>query len=174
MENIVLIGMPASGKSTAGVLLAKSIGYGYIDSDLVIQNEEKSLLCDILKREGADGFIKIEERVNCSILADRCVISTGGSAVYSDKAMMHFKSIGKIVYLKADAAELERRLAGKDIFCRGVVMKKCGETLNELLAERAPLYERYADITIDCNKLNLEQTVTAVIEATVANQGSMG
>ena len=165
MENIVLIGMPASGKSTAGVLLAKTVGYGYIDSDLMIQNEEKALLCDILSRKGAEGFIETEERVNCAIIADRCIISTGGSAVYSERAMQHLKSLGEIVYLKVGIAELERRLAGKDIFSRGVVMRERGETLEQLLAERAPLYEKYADITIDCDGLNLEQTVSEIVKA---------
>lgn len=163
MENIILIGMPASGKSTAGVLLAKTVGYGYIDTDLMIQSEEHALLCDIIAREGAEGFIRVEERVNAAVWADRCVISTGGSVVYGEKAMEHLKTLGKIVYLKVGLCELEKRLAGKDIFRRGVVMRKRGETLAELYAERAPLYEKYADITVDCDGLDLESTVRAVI-----------
>ncbi|HJB93932.1 MAG TPA: shikimate kinase [Candidatus Borkfalkia stercoripullorum] len=162
MDNVILIGMPASGKSTAGVLLAKTIGYGYIDSDLLIQNEENALLCDIIAREGAEGFIGIEERVNASIRARRCVISTGGSAVYGEKAMAHLKSLGTVVYLRVGLKELEKRLAGKDIFRRGVVMRKKGETLAELYAERAPLYEKYADITVDCDGLDIGGTVAAV------------
>lgn len=165
MSNIILIGMPASGKSTAGVLLAKTIGYGYIDSDLLIQNEQKALLCDILEHAGVDGFIYIEEKVNSELWAERCVISPGGSVVYGDKAMMHLKSLGKVVYIKVSLNELERRLAGKDLFKRGVVMKKPGTTLAELYAERAPLYEKYADITVDCDSLTLDQTVEAIIKA---------
>ena len=165
MNNIVLIGMPASGKSTAGVLLAKTIGYGYIDSDLLIQNQEKALLCDIIARAGVAGFIGIEESVNASLWAERCVIATGGSVVYGERAMAHLKELGKVVYLKVGLAELAKRLAGKDIFRRGVVMKQRGETLAELYAERAPLYEKYADVIVDCGGLDLEGTVAAVIKS---------
>ena len=165
MNNIVLIGMPASGKSTAGVLLAKTIGYGYIDCDLLIQNEQKALLCDIIARAGVEGFIDIEEKINAELWAERCVISTGGSVIYGDKAMQHLKTIGKVVYIKVSLEELTRRMAGKDILARGVVMKKQGATLADLFAERAPLYEKYADITVDCDSLTLDQTVEAIIAA---------
>ena len=165
MENIVLIGMLASGKSTADVLRAKKTGYGFIDTDLLIQKREGALLCDILKARGADGFIKAEERVNAEVTADRCVIATGGSVVYGEEAMKNLKSLGKVVYLKVGLESLEKRLGGEDIFARGVVMKKRGETLAELLAERAPLYEKYADITVDCDGLGLEETVSAIINA---------
>ena len=95
MENIILIGMPACGKSTAGVLLAKKIGFGFIDTDLLIQKREGALLCDILKKRGAEGFIEVEEQVNAELSADRCVIATGGSVVYGEKAMNNLKSLGK-------------------------------------------------------------------------------
>lgn len=165
MENIVLIGMPASGKSTAGVLLAKKIGYGYIDTDLLLQKEEGALLCDILARKGAEGFIRAEERVNLSVAAERCVIATGGSAVYSRAAMEHFQKIGAVVYLRVPLEDLQARLAGKDIFRRGVVMRERGETLQELYAERAPLYEKYADVTVGCGGIGAEETVGAVLSA---------
>ena len=165
MNNIVLIGMHASGKSTAGVKKKKKIGYGFIDTDLLIQKREGALLCDILKKHGAEGFIRIEESVNAEVAADRCVIATGGSVVYGERAMQNLKSIGTVVYLKVGIDSLKKRLNGEDIFARGVVMRKRGETLEELLAERAPLYERYADVTIDCDKLNLDQTVSAMISA---------
>ena len=158
--------MPASGKSTAGVLLAKTIGYGYIDTDLMIQSEERALLCEIIEREGTEGFIAIEERVNSAVWADRCVISTGGSVIYGPKAMEHLRKIGTTVYLKVGYDELQRRLDGRDMFKRGVVMKKRGETLKELYDERAPLYEKYADITVECDGLDLDGTVAAVIAAT--------
>lgn len=167
MDNIVLIGMPASGKSTAGVLLAKTIGYGYIDCDLLIQNEQKALLCDIISRVGVQGFIEIEEKVNAELWAERCIISTGGSVIYGDRAMQHIKSIGKVVYIKVSLRELEKRLNGRDLFSRGVVMRKPGTTLAELYAERAPLYEKYADITVDCDNLTLDQTVDAIIKAVI-------
>lgn len=157
--------MPASGKSTAGVLLAKSIGYGFIDCDLLIQNEQKALLCDIISRAGVQGFIDIEEKINAELWAERCVISTGGSVIYGDRAMRHLKTLGKIVYIEVSLDELERRLDGKDMFSRGVVMKKPGTTLSELYAERAPLYKKYADVIVNCDKLTIAQTVEALIEA---------
>ena len=165
MDNIILIGMPASGKSTAGVLLAKTLGYGYIDCDLLIQNEQKALLCDIIDKKGVDKFIDIEEQINSELWAERCVISTGGSVIYGDIAMRHLQTLGKIVYIKVSLVELERRLAGKDLFTRGVVMRTPGTTLAELFAERSPLYEKYADIVVDCDSLNLDQTVEAIIDA---------
>lgn len=163
MNNIILIGMPASGKSTAGVLLAKAVGYGFIDSDLLIQNEQKALLCDIIARAGAEGFLRVEERVNASLWAERCVIATGGSVVYSERAMAHLKSMGTVVYLRLGLASVEARL--KNLFRRGVVMRRAGETVADLYAERVPLYEKYADVTVDCDGLDVESTVRAVAEA---------
>ena len=161
--NIILIGMPSSGKSTAGVLLAKTLGYGFIDTDLLIQNDQKALLCDIIARKGAEEFLRIEERVNASLWAERCVVATGGSAVYGEKAMRHFREMGTVVYLRLGLAEIERRL--HNIVLRGVVMRRKGETLKELYDERAPLYERYADATVRCDGLTLEQTVGAILSA---------
>ena len=163
MNNIILIGMPASGKSTAGVLLAKAVGYGFIDSDLLIQNEQKALLCDIIDREGAECLLRVEERVNASLWAERCVIATGGSVVYSERAMAHLKSMGTVVYLRLGLASVEARL--KNLFRRGVVMRRAGETVADLYAERVPLYEKYADVTVDCDGLDVESTVRAVAEA---------
>ena len=165
MENVILIGMPASGKSTAGVLIAKKLGYGFIDTDLLLQKREGKLLCDILKERGAEGFIDAEERVNNELAADRCVIATGGSVIYGENAMKNLKALGRVVYLRAGEEELEKRLRGEDIFARGVVMKKKGESLGELLSERAPLYEKYADIIIDCDGAQLEDTADAVVAA---------
>lgn len=161
--NIILIGMPASGKSTAGVLLAKTLGYGFIDSDLLIQNREKALLCDIIAAKGAEEFLRIEEDVNAQLWAERCVIATGGSAVYGERAMRHLKELGKVVYLRISEEEAERRLG--NIVLRGVVMRRKGETLKELYDERAPLYERYADATVRCDGLTLEQTVERIVSA---------
>ena len=163
MENIILIGMPSSGKSTAGVLLAKTIGYGFIDCDLLIQNEQKALLCEILARRGAKAFLQIEERINADLWAERCVIATGGSAVYSERAMQHFRTMGQIVYLKLREETIERRL--QNIFRRGVVMRTPGETVAQLYAERVPLYEKYAQITVDCEGCTIEQTVEAIARA---------
>ena len=165
MNNIILIGMPASGNSTVRVLLAKNIGYGYIDCDLLIQNEQKALLCDIISRVGVQEFIKIEEKVNAELWAERCVISTGGSVVYGERAMAHLKTLGKIIYIQVGLEELERRLKGKDLFSRGVVMKNPGTTLADLYAERAPLYEKYADLIVNCQSNTLDETVEMLIEA---------
>ena len=163
MKNIILIGMPASGKSTAGVLLAKAIGYGFIDTDLLIQNRERALLCDIIQAKGAEEFLRIEEQVNSELWAEHCVISTGGSVIYGEKAMLHLKELGTVVYLKLSEPALEKRL--KNIFRRGVVMRTPGETVAQLYAERVPLYEKYADVTIDCEGHTVEETVQAIAEA---------
>lgn len=161
MDNIILIGMPASGKSTAGVLLAKTIGYGFIDTDLLIQNDQRALLCDIIARKGAEEFIRIEERVNASLWAERCVIATGGSVIYGERAMRRFAELGTVVYLKLSEQAIERRL--KNIVLRGVVMRRPGETVQDLYAERVPLYEKYAQVTVDCEGLTLEETVERII-----------
>lgn len=162
MGNIILIGMPASGKSTVGVLLAKAVGYGFIDSDLVIQSREGRLLSRIIEDEGLEGFLLIEEKINAELCADRCVIATGGSVVYGEKAMENFKKTGKIVYLKLSYEELARRLS--DLKGRGVAIRE-GFTLKELYDERIPLYERYADVTVDLDGTNTAGALRRVLEA---------
>lgn len=162
-DNIVLIGMPGSGKSTAGVLLAKAIGYGFLDTDLLIQNERRALLCDILAEEGAEGFIAIEESVCARLWAEHCVIATGGSVVYGEKAMRRLKELGTIVYLKLRVQTLENRL--KNIWRRGVVTRRAGETVAELYEERVPLYEKWADVVVDCEGQDVEATVEAIARA---------
>lgn len=146
MNNVILIGMPGSGKSTIGVVLAKILGYEFLDSDLVIQKREKRRLSEIIESEGSDGFLKIENSVNCSLNPEQTVIATGGSAIYGTEAMNHLGQIGTIIYLKLEYDELERRLG--DLKNRGVVLKE-GQTLLDLYQERVPLYEKYAHITID-------------------------
>ena len=143
--NIVLIGMPGVGKSTIGVILAKVLGYSFLDADLLIQEQEGKLLREIIEEKGTDGFIEVENRVNASIRADRAIIATGGSVVYGKEAMEHLKEIGRVVYLKVSYAILEKRLA--DIKGRGVVLKE-GQTLETLFEERSKLYEQYADIEV--------------------------
>lgn len=160
MENLVLIGMPSSGKSTAGVLLAKKIGYGFIDCDLIIQGEQNALLADIIAREGAEGFIAIEERVNAGLFAERCVIATGGSVVYGARAMEHLRTLGKVVYLRLSEKEVEKRV--KNFTRRGVVMRGDISTMEELYRERAPLYEKYADETVNCDGQSIDETVEAI------------
>lgn len=160
-KNIVLIGMPGSGKSTVGVILAKVLGYTFVDSDLLIQKEEKRLLKDIIAKEGQEGFLKIENRVNQSIDGENTVIATGGSVVYCQEAMEHLRRIGTILYLKLDYQILNRRLS--NLIGRGVVLKK-GQTLKDLYQERAPLYEKYADYIIDEKRTDAEGTLQKILE----------
>lgn len=148
MDNIILIGMPGCGKSTVGVLLAKRLGYRYMDVDLLIQEEAGARLFEILRDKGGDFFAALEDRVGASIDASRTVIATGGSMVYGEAAMAHLKRIGKVVYLRVPLAELERRV--NNFETRGILMRE-GQTLADIFTERTPLYERYADITVDCN-----------------------
>lgn len=164
MDNLVLIGMPSSGKSTAGVLLAKRIGFGFIDTDLIIQGEQGALLSQIIEREGAEGFLAIEERVNAGIAAMRCVIATGGSVCYLPRAMEHLKKLGTVVYLELSEEEVARRVP--DFVRRGVVMRGNIRTLKELYAERVPLYEKYADVTVRCDGQTIDETVAALAAAT--------
>lgn len=158
-DNIVR--MPGVGKSTVGVILAKMIGYQFTDADLLIQKQEGKLLHEIIAEKGTDGFIEIEERVNASIEASHTIIATGGSVVYGKKAMEHLSCIGTVVYLKVPYDTLEKRL--EDIKGRGVVLKE-GQTLRTLYDERTPLYEKYADIEISEDGLNVEQTVEKLLE----------
>ena len=160
MENIVLIGMPGVGKSTVGVVLAKVLGYQFIDADLLIQKKMNMVLSEIIKREGTDGFMKIENDVNASIEADKTVIATGGSVVYCEEAMEHLKSIGTVIYLKLSLESLSKRLG--NLVGRGVVLKK-GQTLEHLYEERTPLYEKYADLTIDEENQELEDTLQTIL-----------
>ena len=145
-RNFTLIGMPASGKSTVGVLLAKRLGYSFVDVDIVIQEREKRLLKEIIAQEGTDGFMAVENRVNASLEVDHSVIAPGGSVIYGREAMEHLKEISTIVYLKLNYEDVERRLG--NLVDRGVVLKD-GMTLLDLYNERVPYYEKYADITVD-------------------------
>lgn len=154
-RNIVLIGMPGVGKSTIGVIAAKELGYQFVDADLLIQQQEKRLLHEIISQEGVEGFLAIENRVNASIQTEGAVISTGGSVIYGKEAMEHLSSIGTVVYLKLPYPALKRRL--KNLKDRGVVLKD-GQTLKDLYNERIPLYEKYADVIVDESGLNIEET----------------
>ena len=161
MENITLIGMPGVGKSTVGVILAKVLGYEFVDSDLLIQKSENLLLREIIARDGQDGFLKIENRVNASIETEKSVIATGGSVVYCAEAMEHLRKIGKVVYLKLEYEELKKRLGN----LRGIgVVLRDGQTLKDLYDERTPLYEKYADIVVDEKNLDVEGTLQKILE----------
>ncbi len=157
VKNVVLIGMPGAGKSTIGVVLAKNLGISFMDSDLVIQEQEGRRLHDLIEEYGMDGFLEIEGRVNASLNPKTAVIATGGSAVYCEHAMMHLNDIATICYLKLSYESIKERLG--DLAERGVVLRE-GETLRELYDERVPLYEKYANLTVDCENKNIREIVT--------------
>lgn len=161
MKNIVLIGMPAVGKSTVGVVVAKRLGYEFIDTDLLIQKQEKRLLKEIIEEEGIEGFLKIENQVNQEVDVERSVISPGGSVVYCKEAMEHYKKIGTIVYLRASFETIAGRI--QNAKNRGVVLKE-GQTLEMLYAERVELFEKYADITVDEEGKDLGETIESVLD----------
>lgn len=163
MNNIVLIGMPGAGKSTVGVVLAKKLGYRFLDSDLVIQDRTGKVLHDIIAEKGIEGFLQVEEDVNASLECDQTVIATGGSAIYRAKAMEHLKQIGQVVYLKLSYAAVAERLG--DLQERGVALKK-DQTLMDLYEERVPLYEKYADVTVDCEEKMIREIVAELVQKT--------
>ena len=156
---MVLIGMPGAGKSTVGVVLAKKLGYAFVDADLVIQSREGKLLHEIISERGVEGFWRVEESVGESIEAHRTVIATGGSAVYGPKAMTHYKQIGTVIYLSLPLAGIRERLG--DLDERGVTLRE-GQDLDSLYAERLPLYEKYADITVACEGLEIREIVERI------------
>lgn len=162
MQNVILIGMPGSGKTTVGTYLSELIGYGYIDSDSVIVAREGMRLPEIIEQKGREAFLDIEAKVNSEICASRCVIATGGSVIYREKALEALRKIGKVVYLQLSYEEIDRRLG--DLKARGVALKE-GFTLRDLYNERVPLYEKYADVVVCLDGLTVEQSAKAVEEA---------
>jgi shikimate kinase len=159
--NIVLIGMSGAGKSTLGVLLAKSLGMDFVDTDIVIQQHEGRLLQDIVDDDGIEKFMEIEERIVSELKVENCIISTGGSVIYSEKTMNALRQGGEIIYLHVPYEEIERRLT--NITTRGIVMKK-GNSLKDVYDERVPLYVRYSNKTLDCTNKDIEQCLNEIIE----------
>lgn len=166
MNNIILIGMPGCGKSTIGVLLAKMLGYDFIDSDLLIQNKENKKLFEIIDDKGFDYFENLENEVLQSISAQNTVIATGGSAVYCEKGMLHLKKTGKVVFLSLPYNEIMHRIT--DIKKRGIAFRK-GQTLKSLYKERLPLYQKYADITVNCMRSSISKNAKKIIDAICIN-----
>jgi len=162
LDNIVLIGIPGAGKSTVGVLLAKTLGYGFLDTDIIIQQREGALLQTILVTRGAGAFLDVEEAVISTVDCHRTVIAPGGSAVCREGAMAHLKALGFVVYLRLPCAVLEERL--KNISTRGVVMAP-GQTIRGLYDDRTPLCEQYADLVVDTDGQTPEETVSAILRA---------
>lgn len=160
-KNIILIGMPAVGKSTVGVVAAKRLGYEFIDTDLLIQKQEDKLLCEIIEEKGTEGFLEVENQVNRDVDVTHAVIAPGGSVVYCEEAMEHYKKIGTVVYLQVSFETIDKRL--KNAKNRGVVLKE-GQTLKDLYDEREVLFEKYADITISEDGLNQDETIERVLE----------
>ncbi len=161
MKNVVLIGMPSAGKSTIGVILAKVLGYQFLDSDLLIQEQESELLKDIIDKRGIDGFLAIENQINSEIDTVNTVIATGGSVIYGKEAMEHLREVGIVVYIKLSLNTITDRLG--NIKQRGVVLRK-GQDLKMLYEERCPLYEKYAHITVDGEQLNSEELMEKIAE----------
>lgn len=167
MKNITLIGMPGAGKSTIGVILAKSLLCDFVDTDLIIQKNTGKSLCAIIEEQGTDGFIQLENDIICQQSFENSVIATGGSAVYGQQAMEKLCEISTVIYLKVGINELEKRLF--NIKTRGIAMKK-GTTVAELFSERSPLYEKYAHITLDCTGLTAEECVERIVDKVVSSQ----
>ena len=166
-NNLILIGMPGAGKSTIGVVLAKTLGKVFVDTDLLIQQSQQRLLQEIIREDGVAALLAVEEEIISQLQAENAVIATGGSVVYSSAAMERLKDLGLIVYLQLPLAELEPRIT--NMASRGIVMRP-GQQLRDLYRERRPLYEKYADLTVDCSGLSLEAAVTAIINR-VKNYG---
>ncbi|KRF31684.1 shikimate kinase [Paenibacillus sp. Soil787] len=159
--NIVLIGMSGAGKSTLGVLLAKALGMDYVDTDIVIQQHEGRLLQDIINIDGIEKFMEIEEKTVSALHLKNCIISTGGSVIYSEKAMNALKQSGQIIYLHVPYEEIKRRLV--NVTTRGIVIKE-GNSLEDVYEERVPMYIKYSDKTLDCSNKDIEQCVSEIIE----------
>lgn len=164
-QNVVLIGMSGAGKSTIGVLLAKALGLGFIDTDILIQQKAERTLQSILDCDGTEAFLRLESETVSALSADGCVIATGGSVVYSPTAVDALAQNGTLVYLRVPFSELEARLT--NISTRGIVMRP-GEDLHSVFLEREPLYEKYCDLTVDCAGSDIERSVAAVMRAVAA------
>lgn len=160
-QNIILIGMAGAGKSTLGVLLAKALGMDFIDSDIIIQQKEGRLLQEIIDEDGIDTFLDIEEEIVSSLVYRHTIIATGGSVVYSDKAMTALKENAVVIYLSLTYEEIQKRVT--NIETRGIVLKK-GNSLKDAFDERLPLYQRYADIVLDCVNKDIESCVTQMVK----------
>jgi len=161
MKNIIIIGMPGAGKSTMGVVLAKTQGRKFIDTDIVIQERTGRLLQEIIDDEGPEAFLAIEEKTMLSLHCHNAVIATGGSVVFSEKAMEHLKESGVVIYLKISCEEMVRRL--NNITTRGIVLV-AGQSLPDMYNQRIPLYKKYSDITIDCSEDDFEDSIGKVID----------
>ncbi len=167
-DNITLIGMPGAGKSTLGVVLAKRLGYRFVDTDLLLQEGTGMLLSDLIERRGIEGFIEEENKLLAGLRCSHHVIATGGSAVYSEQGMENLKKLGRVVFIDIDMTELPKRLH-TDLFTRGVVIRS-GSTLQDLYDERRPLYQKYADITVNTVGLSTLEAVELLSDAIASDE----
>ncbi len=165
MQNIILVGMPSCGKSTIGVVLAKTINKGFVDTDLLIQQAEGKTLQQIIDERGNDYFHKVEEKTLLNFDGENCVVATGGSAIYFDRAIAKFKEKGVVVYLKVSLDTVLERLS--NIKTRGVTLEK-GQSLGDLYEQRVPLYERHADVTIECDGCTVEEVIEKIVRDVIA------
>jgi shikimate kinase len=162
MRNIILTGMPGAGKSTVGVILAKTLGMNFIDTDIVLQENSGRMLQEIINTEGIDAFLQAEESVIVSLNGENTIIATGGSVVFSEKSMQYLKKQGIIIYLSLSYEEMARRI--RNITTRGIVLA-ADQSLLDLYNQRLPLYEKYADRTIDCSDRDVEKIVENILHA---------
>jgi len=159
--NIILIGMPGAGKSTVGVLLAKRLGYNFVDTDLLLQTEQRARLQEIIAEEGMERFKELEADTLCSLATTHSVVATGGSAVYSARAMDRLRALGQLVFIDIPLEELLTRI--HDMDTRGLVIGP-GESYEQLYLERQPLYEKFAEITISGGGMTVEAVAAAIEE----------
>ena len=162
MQNLIFIGMPASGKSSVGRAVARRLGYGFVDTDRLIMEQEGQTLEALIARVGNAGFLAIENQVNRDLRLSRCVIAPGGSVIYCQEAMEHFQRIGTLIYLQVSLEDLRRRI--KSLKKRGVILAE-GQSFRDLYRERTALFERYADITVNEDGFRREETVENVLQA---------
>ncbi|MBQ7810110.1 MAG: shikimate kinase [Clostridia bacterium] len=161
MKNIVLVGMPGCGKSTVGVILAKTLGLSFTDTDLLICAKEEDTLQNIIEEKGLSYFEAVENEVGETLKVKNTVVATGGSMIMYEKAMAHLKEIATVVYINVSLSELKRRLV--NIKTRGITFAE-GETLDDIFDIRTPLYQKYADITVNADDFTIEETVTKLTE----------
>ncbi len=159
MSNIVLIGMPGCGKSTVGVILAKTLGIGFVDTDLIIQQRERRLLQEIIDNDGIEKFLDCEAEAVLSMNYDNSVVATGGSVVFREESMKHLKENGKIFFLNVSLPEIKSRL--DNINTRGVAADK-SQTIDDIFKQRYPFYEKHADYILDLNNSDVEETVEKI------------
>ncbi|MDD2647368.1 MAG: shikimate kinase [Eubacteriales bacterium] len=160
-ENIILIGMPGSGKSTLGVVLAKMLGMDFIDTDLLIQRQTGKRLQEIVNESGVDRLIDCEEQAILGLEIENTLVATGGSVVYREKGMAHLKQLGRLVYLRVPYHDIEHHIL--NISTRGIAIRP-GQTLFDLYKERTPLYEKYADTVFDVKDMSVAKTTEAIYD----------